>query len=240
MSLVPGGIYVKEFTTSNPTTGAAQNADSLPVATANHNGTDDGAFILTVLNLDTGRYKITGTVPAYSKSDVLNVSVAATVAAIAGKAIVDTQIIDSKQVGDLHDSAYSGADTAGTATLLTRVPGTVQPQTGDSFARIGAPVGASISADIQSSVGVALYGIVAASPAPSTTAFNVTLNKAISGSAIAANFIGLYVWFFDVDRNPVAAQKIKTCTILSTTSLSLTTDPFSVAPANPEQLAIST
>ena len=31
-------------------------------------------------------------------------------------------------------STYAGADTAGTTTLLTRIPGTVQPQTGDSYA----------------------------------------------------------------------------------------------------------
>lgn len=41
-----------------------------------------------------------------------------------------------------------GADTAGVTTLLTRIPGTVQPQTGDSFARLGAPTGVSISADL--------------------------------------------------------------------------------------------
>jgi len=41
-----------------------------------------------------------------------------------------------------------GGDSAGVTTLLARVPGTVQPQTGDSFARLGAPVAASISADI--------------------------------------------------------------------------------------------
>lgn len=45
-------------------------------------------------------------------------------------------------------STYAGTDTPGTTTLLTRIPGTVQPQTGDSFARLGAPAGASVSADI--------------------------------------------------------------------------------------------
>jgi hypothetical protein len=48
-------------------------------------------------------------------------------------------------------STYSGADTTGTATLLSRIPGTVQPQTGDSYARIGSPAGASVSADIATS-----------------------------------------------------------------------------------------
>jgi hypothetical protein len=45
-------------------------------------------------------------------------------------------------------STYAGTDTPGTTTLLTRIPGVVQPQTGDSFARLGAPAGASVSADI--------------------------------------------------------------------------------------------
>jgi len=31
-------------------------------------------------------------------------------------------------------STYAGSDTAGTTTLLTRIPGTVQPQTGDAYA----------------------------------------------------------------------------------------------------------
>ena len=35
-------------------------------------------------------------------------------------------------------STYAGGDTAGVTTLLSRIPGTVQPQTGDAYARIGA------------------------------------------------------------------------------------------------------
>jgi hypothetical protein len=109
----PSDAYYKEFTTANPTTGAAANADSLPTATANHNGTDDGSFTLTVTNLDTGRYKITGTVPSgYVKGDVVNVSVAATCSSVAGKAVVDTFSIDSKRVGDLNDSSYNGGAVA--------------------------------------------------------------------------------------------------------------------------------
>jgi hypothetical protein len=48
----------------------------------------------------------------------------------------------------LTRSTYAGGDTAGTTTLLTRVPGIVQPQTGDSYARLGAPTGASHAADV--------------------------------------------------------------------------------------------
>jgi hypothetical protein len=45
---------------------------------------------------------------------------------------------------------YAGADTSGTTTLLGRIPGTVAAQTGDSYARLGAPAGASVSVDIAS------------------------------------------------------------------------------------------
>jgi len=50
-------------------------------------------------------------------------------------------------------STYDGSDTAGTTTLLTRVVGTLAAgthvaQTGDTFARLGAPAGASVSADV--------------------------------------------------------------------------------------------
>jgi hypothetical protein len=51
------------------------------------------------------------------------------------------------------EDAYTGGDTSGTTTLLSRIVGTLgsgthQPQSGDAFARLGAPAGASISADI--------------------------------------------------------------------------------------------
>ena len=41
-------------------------------------------------------------------------------------------------------------NTPGTTTLLSRIPGTVQPQTGDSYARLGSPAGSSVSADVAS------------------------------------------------------------------------------------------
>lgn len=52
--------------------------------------------------------------------------------------------------GFFTNSGGGGGDTPGTTTLLTRIPGVVQPQTGDSYARLGAPSGASIDADVLS------------------------------------------------------------------------------------------
>jgi len=88
----PNQIYYKEFTTQN-SSGAATNADSLPVATArtNSNPSSDAEFILTVDNIDTGHYSITGIVPNdYSAGEVVSILVEATVGGVSAKAIVDT------------------------------------------------------------------------------------------------------------------------------------------------------
>jgi hypothetical protein len=136
MSFKPSDPYSKEFVTSSPTTGAATNADATPVATADLDGSGTGAMALTVVNLDTGRYKVTGTIPTGRvRGDVLNVSVAATVGGVAGKAIVDTQVLDSKRVGDLNDSAYAGGAVASVTAPVTA--GTVTDKTGYSLAAAG-------------------------------------------------------------------------------------------------------
>ncbi len=114
-----GDAYYKEFTTSDPMTGAADDATGTPVATPNHNGTDDGAFTLTVTHIDTGRYKITGTIPAYAGGDVLNVTVAATVGGVAGKAVVDTQGIEGRGVTLLSTGLDAIATTAPTGPATT-------------------------------------------------------------------------------------------------------------------------
>lgn len=59
-------------------------------------------------------------------------------------AVAQASVATEPRLAEL-DAANLPADID---TLKTRIPGTVQPQTGDSFARLGAPVGASISADI--------------------------------------------------------------------------------------------
>ena len=104
MSYKPSGAYYGQFTTQRFDTGVATDADSLPTATAARNGSDDGAFTLTVAKLDTGRYKVTGTVPAgYAAGDVVQVCVAASVNGVSGKAIVDSFVVDSKHNADLND-----------------------------------------------------------------------------------------------------------------------------------------
>jgi len=85
----PGDTVYAEFTTQVFSTGVATNADSPPVGTVNKNGTDDGAVTVTVTNIDTGRYKATFVVPTtYIPGDVLNLTIAATVSSVAGKACI--------------------------------------------------------------------------------------------------------------------------------------------------------
>ena len=104
MSYKPSGSYCGQFTTQRFDTGVVTDADSLPSATATRNGADDGAFNVTVAKIDTGRYKVTGTVPAgYVAGDVVQISVAAAVNGVSGKAVIDSFLIDSKHNADLND-----------------------------------------------------------------------------------------------------------------------------------------
>lgn len=96
-----GQDYYAEFVTTSPSTGGAMNADALPVATATVNGVDDAGFALTVANLDAGRYKITGVVPAYAAGTRVQVSIAATVGTIAGKAVVDSFTVEDYSTTDV-------------------------------------------------------------------------------------------------------------------------------------------
>ncbi len=92
-SLIAGGSYYGLFVTSD-TTGAAADATGTPTVIATKNGVDDGTFILTAAKIDTGRYKITGTVPAtYVSGDSVQVSVAATVDGIATKWVADEFVV---------------------------------------------------------------------------------------------------------------------------------------------------
>lgn len=93
-SLIAGGAYYGQFITSG-ITGAALDATGTPAVTATKNGTDDAAFVLTATKIDTGRYKITGTVPAgYANGDSVQVSISATVDGVAGiKEVVDEFVV---------------------------------------------------------------------------------------------------------------------------------------------------
>ena len=105
MAYKPGDTYYGEFTTCRFDTGAATDADTTPTATATRNGADDAAFALSVAKIDTGRYKVTGAIPAgYGAGTSVQISVAATVNSVAGKGVIDSFVMDSKRVGELNDA----------------------------------------------------------------------------------------------------------------------------------------
>jgi hypothetical protein len=94
----------------------------------------------------------------FDDADVLNVLTSAlTLAGSIGKLIADNlnATVSSR-------STYDGSDTAGTTTLLARIIGTLatgthNPQSGDAYARLGAPAGASVSADIATRLATSGY-----------------------------------------------------------------------------------
>lgn len=81
-------------------------------------------------------------------SDTLTAAKIASDAITAAK-IATGALTSTKAAAGFFDAVWTvAARTLTAATNITSTGGTTVPQTGDSFARIGAPVGASISADI--------------------------------------------------------------------------------------------
>lgn len=120
MSVRSAQAITVEFSTSNPTTGAAVNADSLPAGTLVLNGTDNAASV-TVTNVATGRYKCAVTLPTLAIGDIVEMSIAATVSTIPGVAIVyrDTCDLNLTNAGRVDLGNVLGtAPTATTAGVL--------------------------------------------------------------------------------------------------------------------------
>jgi len=112
MSVKSGQAVTVLFATAHATTGAATNADALPVGTLYVNGTANAA-VVTVANITVGVYKAALTLPALSAGDVVSLRVAGTVATVAGEGIVWQDVADTKRTSELNDLA------AGAAMALT-------------------------------------------------------------------------------------------------------------------------
>jgi len=95
---------------------------------------------------------VTGSVGSLAAQAKLDVNAEVDVAldtAIPGTPTANSVNERVKAIDDkLPAGSIGDATAANQTTLLARIPGTVQPQTGDSYARLGAPAGASVSADI--------------------------------------------------------------------------------------------
>lgn len=114
-----------DFVTSSPTTGAATDADTTPTAEVFEDATDTAIITPTVVKRTgkTGNYRVPVACTAangFEAAKSYNVVVAATVGAVAAKAVIRTFQMRTRDIDDV--STYAGADTAGTTTLLTRIP----------------------------------------------------------------------------------------------------------------------
>lgn len=117
----------------------ATNADSLPTGTLYVNGTADAASV-TVTNVATGIYKAAVTLPTLAVGDVVDLRIAATVSSVS-----DTEVIWS----DTKDLVIDSAGLTDANMVKAGPSGSGSTQTaGDIYARLGAPAGASMSADI--------------------------------------------------------------------------------------------
>ena len=86
--IYPGDAVTVEFTTTNQTTAALQDADALPTGVLVRNGTDT-AIAVTVTNKATGRYKAAVTIPStYVGGDEVQLFLSYTVDAVARGAII--------------------------------------------------------------------------------------------------------------------------------------------------------
>ena len=138
--------------------------DGAITATLIINGVDN-ATVLTVTNSGLN-YKWDGTLPALSAGDFIQVRVTGTWSSVVSSQVILNTFADTKRVSGLHDlntGAQMDLQNAPNSTAIqafktafaelqvdiTKWKGSTAPaMTGDAFARLGAPVGASISADI--------------------------------------------------------------------------------------------
>lgn len=136
------------FTTQNPTTGAAADATGTPTGTLYVNGTANGATV-TVTNITTGVYKAALTLPSLTAGDVVSLRIAATVASVAGEAVVWQDTTTAIVADEVWDEAAAGHATAGTfgqivsgtATLVTSISSAMTTLTN----RVGAWTGTGVN-----------------------------------------------------------------------------------------------
>jgi hypothetical protein len=116
---VPGSAIALQLATFS-STGALTNADSLPTATMVRNGVDDDTPTLTVANVSTGLYKLTGTIPlTYTPNDDVQVRVNATVNSVAGASCI---YLGSLSVGIFAAGTVTVSNSP--TSLTISIPGT--------------------------------------------------------------------------------------------------------------------
>lgn len=93
--IYPGDSVTVDFVTTNQTTAALQDADSLPAGLLVRNGADT-AVTVTVTNKATGRYKAAVTIPStYAAGDEVQLFAAYTIDAVARGAVIWTATLNA-------------------------------------------------------------------------------------------------------------------------------------------------
>lgn len=100
MSIKSGQSVTVLFSTAHATTGAAANADALPVGTLYVNGVANAA-VVTVTNLVMGLYRVAVTLPTMAAGAVASLRIAATVAGVAAEAVVWQDAVDTVWMSEI-------------------------------------------------------------------------------------------------------------------------------------------
>jgi hypothetical protein len=122
----PGQTITCDFAVSNPLSGAAVNADSLPTGVLVIDGVDNGATV-TIANKSTGNYSASVTVPGGTTAGAtVQIRVTAVVNTVTGKGVVFSDVVDTKRTSDLNDLSASDLFTIDSGeTLSSAVAGSV-------------------------------------------------------------------------------------------------------------------
>ena len=202
----PGDAYTGIFTTSDPTTGNAANADSTPTAKLLRNGVHDAAVTVTVANVETGVYSLSCTIPgSYANGDRLAFLVAATVGGIASKASVDSLRLDDA-VADAVAAGLAAADVASDAQQAGE-PVTLPTTPPDGYGGTGTLYGEAGSVDFTYTV----YDTDQTTPLPGVSVFvsadedgaersQAKLTDSLGRVTFRLNPGTVYFWRFRADR----------------------------------------
>lgn len=181
MSVVSAQSITADFTTRNPSTGAAVNADSLPTGTLVVSGTDNAATV-TVTNTGTGIYKAQVTLPTLSSGAVCQIRIQATVSSITDNGVIWTDTADLA-IGNFTANALQLAGQTITAATGVTFPASVGNSTfaGGAVASVTGAVG-SVTANVTANLAGNQTFYVGGVTAPVTFSGNISANVLQWGS----------------------------------------------------------
>lgn len=228
---VPAVVFTRPANFTAQSIDSNGRVDVIKVAGTTQTARDIGASVLLSNGTGAGQVSLSsGTVTVGTNNDKTGYGLSsaavqaiwdALTSALTTAGSIGKLLVDNINATISSRSTYAGGDTSGTTTLLSRIVGTLasgthNPQSGDAYARLGAPAGASVSADVAAVKAVddavkAKTDNLPASPANETTVAAVKAKTDSLTFTVAGN----------VDAN---VQKINDVTITGDGS----TTPFGV------------